>query len=246
MVISTAFTAWEAVCEHPLRPVPCPRIFSSLLFGTLASPALTDKLEITSKPSGATVEIDGIPVGTTPFEKDFPGGYFHKARTVFGSRLKHPLVVRVSLVGFATKEVQITDGPMNWIDYHGRHHGEYWLLKTNTFHTDLEPISDVFTGSVTWSGVGGALAEPVHELSMEEVIARTKPAVVYLKGLEKAGTGFFVSDTGVIATNAHVARGEGIAADTAPRRFTTGSENRLIRSAVAYGVGLIATGWVVC
>jgi S1-C subfamily serine protease len=32
---------------------------------------------------------------------------------------------------------------------------------------------------------------------------------VYLKGLEKAGTGFFVSDTGVIATNAHVARGGG-------------------------------------
>jgi serine protease Do len=32
--------------------------------------------------------------------------------------------------------------------------------------------------------------------------------VVYLKGLDKAGTGFFVTDTGVIATNAHVARGE--------------------------------------
>jgi S1-C subfamily serine protease len=36
----------------------------------------------------------------------------------------------------------------------------------------------------------------------------TKPAVVYLKGLDKSGTGFFVTDTGVIATNAHVARGE--------------------------------------
>jgi hypothetical protein len=43
---------------------------------------------------------------------------------------------------------------------------------------------------------------------LEELIARTKPAVVYLKGLQKAGTGFFVSDTGVIAASAHVARGE--------------------------------------
>jgi S1-C subfamily serine protease len=32
--------------------------------------------------------------------------------------------------------------------------------------------------------------------------------VVYLKALDHSGTGFFVTETGVIATNAHVARGE--------------------------------------
>jgi serine protease Do len=41
-----------------------------------------------------------------------------------------------------------------------------------------------------------------------ELVKRTKPAVVYPKGLHKAGKGFFVSDTGVIATNVHLARGE--------------------------------------
>jgi S1-C subfamily serine protease len=46
------------------------------------------------------------------------------------------------------------------------------------------------------------------ELSLEEIVARAKPTVVYLKGLQNSGTGFFVSDTGIIATNAHVARGE--------------------------------------
>ena len=39
-------------------------------------------------------------------------------------------------------------------------------------------------------------------------MSRTKPAVVYLKSLTKSGTGFFVTETGVIATNAHLARGE--------------------------------------
>jgi len=39
------------------------------------------KLTITSTPPGATVEIYGIIVGTTPFEKDFSGGHFHRTRT---------------------------------------------------------------------------------------------------------------------------------------------------------------------
>jgi hypothetical protein len=47
------------------------------------------------------------------------------------------------------------------------------------------------------------------EPPLEDVIARAKPAVVRLKGLSKSGSGFFVTEKGVIATNAHLARGEG-------------------------------------
>lgn len=110
--------------------------------------ALAEKLQITSNPSGATVELDGVAVGTTPFEKDFPGGYFHKTHTSFGSRLEHPLVARISLAGYATKELTLTEGPMNWISLNGRSHGEYWLLKSDHFHVDLKPIGEVFTGEV--------------------------------------------------------------------------------------------------
>jgi len=170
--------------------------------------ALADTLKITSKPSGATVEIDGVLAGTTPFEKDYPGGYFHKTKTSMGSRLEHPMVARLSLAGYVTREVRMTDGPMNWISINGRNRGEYWLLKSDHFEVELRAVEQVFTGGVTANLASAGSVDLQPELSLEELVRRTKPAVVYLKGLDYSGTGFFVTDTGVIATNAHLARGE--------------------------------------
>jgi hypothetical protein len=58
------------------------------------------------------VELDGVPVGATSFEKDSPGGYFHRTHTAWGQRLEHPLVARVSLPGFATREIVLAEGPI--------------------------------------------------------------------------------------------------------------------------------------
>jgi S1-C subfamily serine protease len=168
-----------------------------------------EKLTITSNPPGATVEINGIVAGTTPFEKDFPGGYFHRTHTSLGSRLEHPLVARLNLTGYATKEIPLTEGPAEWISLNGHKHGEYFLFKTNHFDVQLDSIAQTFTGEVG-TARAAAPAAPRPELALEEVVARAKPAVLYLKGLDRSGTGFFVTDTGVIATNAHVARGEGV------------------------------------
>jgi serine protease Do len=173
-----------------------------------ATAARADTLKITSTPPGATVEINGVPVGTTPFDKDYPGGYFHKTLTSMGSRLEHAMVARISLIGYATKEIQMTDGPMNWISLNGRNRGEYWLFKSDHFQAVLQPIGQVFTGGVTAKLANAENVDLQPELSLEELVRRTKPAVVYLKGLDKSGTGFLVTETGVIATNAHVARGE--------------------------------------
>ena len=110
-----------------------PRLTAVLFLLLCPAWAAAETLKITSIPSGATVEIDGVLVGTTPFEKDYPGGYFHKTLTSMGSRLEHPMVARIGLTGFATKEMQMTDGPMNWISVNGRNHGEYWLLPERSF-----------------------------------------------------------------------------------------------------------------
>jgi serine protease Do len=166
------------------------------------------KLQITSKPPGAIVEIDGVAVGTTPFAKDFPGGSFRKTRTALGSRLEHVMVARITLKGYATKELLLSDGPVNWIGLNGRNHGEYWLLKAAHFHVNLDAIPEVFTGSISARVARNTAVDFVPQLSLEELVAQTKPGVVYLKSSQKSGTGFLVSDTGVIATNAHLARGE--------------------------------------
>ena len=181
-------------------------IFTSLFLSFVTS-SFADTLKITSSPPGATVELDGVAAGATPFEKEFPGGYFHRTRTALGQRLEHPMVARLSLPGYATREIALTEGPMNWIDLHGHSHGEYWLIKSDHFHVDLELISSAFTGTVA----AVSNAQPAafqYELSLEEIVKRAKPAVVCLKAINSMGSGFFVTETGVIATNAHVARGD--------------------------------------
>lgn len=180
-------------------------VFLSLLY---SGAARAEKLTITTVPPGATVEIDGVELGVTPFEKDYPGGYFHRTLTTVQKRLERPMTLRVSLTGYATREMLLTAGPMNWIGHNGHNHGEYWVIKTDRINLKLDKISQTFTGSIAAKTSSNGAVELSPELPLEDLLARAKPAVVYLKGLQKAGTGFFVSDTGVIATNAHVARGE--------------------------------------
>jgi PEGA domain len=129
-----------------VQVVPCrcfvPGVCAALCLFAWPSPARGDTLRIISTPPGAAVEINGVAAGVTPYEKELPGGYFHKTKTPFGARLEHPLTVRVSLAGYAPQLVPITEGPMNWMDVHGRNRGAYYLVKTNEFHVALEAASE--------------------------------------------------------------------------------------------------------
>jgi len=173
------------------------------------SPAASaDTLKITSSPSGATVELDGVVVGKTPYRVKYPGGYFHRTLTVYGTQLQHPMRVRVSLKGFLTKEMLLTDGPMERVNTTGRVRQQYYLLKSDHFDFTLEKVEQALTGSPEASPSAGIHAASTRQLTAEEIVQRASPAVVLLRGPQKQGTGFLITDTGVIATNAHVVRDE--------------------------------------
>ena len=104
----------------------------------LASRARAETLTITSTPPGATIEIDGLKAGITPYKTDCPSGYFHKTHTVFGSRLEHAMVLKISMEGYLTQQVTLTEGPYAWVAVTGRQRGNYFLLKRNEFHIDLQ------------------------------------------------------------------------------------------------------------
>ncbi len=107
----------------------------------LAPRTNAETLTITSSPAGASVEIDGHAAGTTPYTIDYPGGYFHKTHTVFGARLDHSMTVKVSMSGYLTEQKTLTEGPFEWVAVNGRHHGNYFLLKSGRFDIKLDPVS---------------------------------------------------------------------------------------------------------
>ena len=188
-------------------------ITSACLLLCAGTSLLGDTLEITSTPSGATVEINGEVVGHTPYREEHPGSHFGRPKTILSKRLDHGMVARVSLPGYTTKELQLTDGPKDWVSIKGRRNGQYWTLRKKSFHAELALISDVFTGRLE---LGSSVVDrplrsiPDVAFSIKEVASRTKPAIVELKGIHGRGSGFLITETGVIATNAHVIRDEEI------------------------------------
>ena len=124
-------------------------LLALLVFPLLFAPrAHAATLTITSSPPGATVEIDGVIVGTTPFHMKVPGGYFHKTRTVFGQTLQHEMTLRIYKDGYTAQDLRLTEGPFEWVAMDGRRQGHYWLLKANHIEATLEPASMAFTGRV--------------------------------------------------------------------------------------------------
>ena len=107
------------------------------------------------------------------------------------------MVARLTLAGYAAKEIQLTEGPMSWVStLKGHNHGAYWLLKTDHFRVELQSTSQTFTGAVESVSGSTLVAGPSPELSLEELVSRTKPAVVFLKSLTKVGQGFLLPQPG--------------------------------------------------
>ena len=123
----------------------------------LAARTHAETLTVTSKPSGATIEIDGAVVGITPYRVDYPGGYFHKTYTVFGVRLQHSMVLRIAKDGYAPQHITLTTGPFDWVSVNGRHHGSYFLLRSDHFNIQLELSEIRISASTDTNGKVGPI-----------------------------------------------------------------------------------------
>jgi S1-C subfamily serine protease len=168
-------------------------------------PLLADDFRIESTPSGAIVEIDGKVVGTTPYtSKKLPGGYFHKTRSVFGARLERPIRARLSLPGYVTQDIELTVGPMRWIALNGTYHGDYYLLKDKVITVTLLAEARVFTGTLVASGTSPTVKLASAEVPIEDLVDQTSSAVLKLSSSEGWGSGFLITSSGAVVTNAHV------------------------------------------
>jgi hypothetical protein len=68
-------------CTETFLPLRVRIVFGMLAALSLVSVcAAKDYLTITSSPSGATVEIDGIIVGKTPYKAEVPSAYYKVSR----------------------------------------------------------------------------------------------------------------------------------------------------------------------
>ena len=96
--------------------------------GMTAEPLHAGTLTITSVPPGATVEIDGVTMGKTPYQQNFSDAYFHKPHTVLAHRLEHSMIARLSLESYQSQEIKLTEGP-------------YWLLASDYFQVVLKKVN---------------------------------------------------------------------------------------------------------
>ncbi len=181
-------------------------IFLGLLFHPLLSVA-NEQVTINSIPPGATVELDGVVVGNTPYTVEVPGGYLHGTKTVYGKVLRHQVHLKLTLEGYLPKEADLATGPMKWMALNGTYHGDYWILKTSQFSFTLEKAATTFTGTVQ-ARLAGTTVSMGSAVSTEDIVRNANPAVLFLAGSDGSGSGFIVSDSGVAVTNAHVARGQ--------------------------------------
>ena len=127
---------------------------------------------------------------------------------MFSARLEHPIVARISNEGYSSQEVTLTDGPFIWRTFNGRSDGNYRLIKTAHFEVNLEPLAKSFTGKPEITDATREMPATTNPLPAEQIVDAANPAIVRVQGTRGWGTGFFITSTGLIATNKHVVENE--------------------------------------
>jgi len=126
-------------------------IKASLVFPlalALSSPLLAGEREMAldTIPAGATVELGGSAIGTTPLRMVFPTAYFQPPNTIWARHLGAPLKITLLLSGYLTKTVEIGDGPRSWASLNGANHFDYYLLRP-AYTIKLDPVTSAVGAS---------------------------------------------------------------------------------------------------
>ncbi len=205
------------------QPKPVAYFLLVFLFIVLPTNVLAKKipLKITSDPIGAKVEINGKTVGTTPFETEIEDWAVKGHGTfVFSKYLAERVFVTISKEGYVPKSVELTQGPFQWSNHNRTVFHTFYVFATTSFDFKLEKKVE-FTSTNPFinsdsSGNNNTSIKPDTlssstlipsdgvKLTTEEIVSRATQSVVTIRTENASGTGFFITDSGIIVTNKHV------------------------------------------
>lgn len=199
-----------------------PRLIVSLAVVFCATVALAGDKGVTfiTDPPGAQVLVNGNIVGTTPATLKFPSYCFGRKKWAFSAHQSTPIAVEFMRQGYAPKTILITNGPIRWVSLNGANSYQYYLIPTTEFRVKLDSVEEFFPRSaqtaqaVSVSNRGNPDRNAPTPLTIEALTQRAFPAVVVITTPKGSGSGFFISASGVIVTNAHVVEGESTATVT--------------------------------
>ncbi len=187
-------------------------VIGLLLFGAVSAHAKRI-LRIESDPPGARVEIAGEFAGNTPLIreniKDF---MFQGPLYGWSEYLATPLQMTVSKEGYVTQTIVITKGPFVWASLDRTIIKYFYVISSTYFNIKLQKAGQ-FLGSNPLAGGAQASTSVVTDpdkkthLSTEKIVQKSMPAVVTVRSSTGSGSGFFITDTGVVVTNRHVVEG---------------------------------------